>query len=49
MYYTPAVVVPGKLAHIKLENAQTTAKMANTYVMDNEFNIIKDYRDKKTV
>lgn len=44
MYYTPAIVVPGKLAHLKLENAQTTAKLTRTYVMDHEFKIIKDYR-----
>ena len=44
MYYTPAVVIPGKLAHLKLENAQVTAKLAGTYVMDDNFKIIKDYR-----
>ena len=44
MYYTPAVVIPGKLAHIKLDIAQSMAKNAGTYVMDDDFKIIKDYR-----
>ncbi len=44
MYYTPAVVVPGKMAHLKLEQARTCAKNDNTYVMDDEFKIIEDYR-----
>jgi hypothetical protein len=44
MYYTPAVVIPGKLAHITLAMAQSMAKSAGTYVMDDNFKIIKDYR-----
>ena len=44
MYYTPAVIIPGKLGHIKLSQAQFCAEQAGTYVMDSEFKIIKDYR-----
>ena len=46
MYYTPAVVIPGKVAHIKIEWARTSAQRDNTYVMDENFNIIEDYRDE---
>jgi len=44
MYYTPAVVIPGNVAHLKLSQAQFCAEQAGTFVMDDNFNIIKDYR-----
>ena len=44
MYYTPAIAIPGKLAHLHYEDAYTFAKRTSTYIMDNEFKIIEDYR-----
>lgn len=44
MYYTPAVVVPGNVAHTTLNRAQHSAMADATYVMDEDFNIIEDYR-----
>ena len=44
MYYTPAVTIPGKVAHVKLEWARSCAQNMGTYVMDDNFDIIEDYR-----
>lgn len=44
LYYTPAVTIPGKVAHVKLEDARASAKLGGTYVMDENFDIIEDYR-----
>jgi hypothetical protein len=44
MYYTPAVVIPGKVAHLTLEEAQASARNAGTYILDEDGNIIEDYR-----
>lgn len=45
MYYVPAVSIPGKVAYLELECARTSAKLNRTYVMDENANIIEDYRD----
>jgi hypothetical protein len=44
MYYTLAVTIPGKVAHVRLEWARSYAKSMGTYVMDDNFEIIEDYR-----
>ena len=44
MYYTPAVVIPGRIAHINLDHAKALAKLDGTYVEDSDGKIIEDYR-----
>jgi len=48
MFYTPAVVIPGKVAHIKEEWAIQTAKKDRTVVYNDNFDIIHDFRDEQT-
>ena len=43
MYYTPAISIPGKLAHVTLEKARNSAKADKSYVMDDDFEIIERY------
>lgn len=44
MYYTPLQNIPGKLAHIRLDDAIRFAKLNNTIVLDEEGHTI-EYED----
>jgi len=46
MFYTPAVSIPGKVAHIKEEWAIASAQLQKTVVYDNNFEIIHDFREE---
>lgn len=43
MYYTPAIVIPGYVAHITIELARASARLESTVVLDDSFDIIEDY------
>jgi len=44
VYYTPLQNIPGKLAHLRLEDAIRFAKLNNTIVLDEEGYVI-EYED----
>lgn len=44
VFYTPAVSIPGELAHIQYEVADSYAKYHKTYVRNDKGFVLADYR-----